>query len=85
MIALLLAAQLSADIARGPAAGIPAPKSDLIRTLPKAQACFGGAGRMEVSLAQPTALYRSGDRPAAPLRKWVDYPEAQHCLVGGAP
>jgi len=40
--------------------------------------------RMEVSLAEPTALYRKGDRPAKGLREWASYPTPQLCLIGGA-
>ena len=86
MIALLLAAQLSAEIARGmPAEVIVPPRAGLIRTVPGSQprAC-PNAGRLEASLAEPMALYRKGDRPAIGLRKWADYPEGQRCLIGGA-
>jgi hypothetical protein len=86
MIAMLLAAQLSAEIVRGmPADVIVPPRAGLIRIVPGPQpkAC-ANAGRFEASLAEPTALYRKGDRPAVGLRKWADYPEGQRCLIGGA-
>jgi hypothetical protein len=92
MIAMLLAAQLSAEIVRGmPVDVVPprdpalvrmaaAPGIGFVRRLPVAKSC-PGAGRMEASLAEPTALYRHGDRPAVALRKWVDYPDGQFCQV----
>jgi hypothetical protein len=86
MIAVLLAAQLSAEIVRAPNVIAPpkptAVESGLLvqRRLAPAKAC-GGAGRMEVSLAVPAALYRHGDRPAVGLKKWADYPDAARCLV----
>ena len=92
MIAMLLAVQLSAEITRGmPADVVPPPDAPLVRMaaapgagfvrrLPVAKSC-AGAGRMEVSLAEPAALYRHGDRPAVALRKWVDYPNGRLCQV----
>jgi hypothetical protein len=92
MIAMLLAAQLSAEIVRGmPVDVVPprdaalvrmaaAPGIGFVRRLPVAKSC-PGAGRMEASLAEPAALYRRGDRPAVALRKWVDYPDGQFCQV----
>ena len=89
---MLLAAQLSAEIVRGmPVDVVPPPDAALVRTaeapntafvrrLPVAKSC-PGAGRMEVSLAEPAALYRHGDRPAVALRKWVDYPNGRLCQV----
>lgn len=91
MIALLLAAQIgAAALPQGlPLETVPPPRgyitpgraTDIIRTLPATKACGADLGRMEVSLAQPTALYRKGDRPAKGLRDWVDYPQGQLCLV----
>ena len=91
MIAMLLAAQITAAVLpQGlPIETIPPPRGDIasgrtrdiIRTLPAAKACGANMGRMEVSLGQPTALYRKGDRPAKGLRNWVDYPQGQLCLV----
>jgi hypothetical protein len=87
MIALLLAAQISAAaLPRGlPLETIPPPRGELIRVLPlpasRAASCFGGAGRVEVGFAEPTALYRQGDRPAVGLRKWADYPTGSFCRV----
>lgn len=90
MIAMLLAAQITAAaLPQGlPLEAVPAPKgyitppgSDMIvRPLPR-KACGANLGRMEVSLGQPTALYRKGDRPAKGLRDWIDYPNGQLCLV----
>jgi hypothetical protein len=89
MIALLLAAQLSAQPPGNPHVqlfGAPPPvrSSELIRTLPAKGACAGAPGRMEVSAAQPAALYRKGDRPPHGLKDWVDYPNGQLCLVEAA-
>ena len=93
MIAMLLAAQLSAEIVRGmPLDAVPPPNAALVRMaaapplagffrrLPMAKSC-PGAGRMEASFAQPAALYRHGDRPAVTLRRWVDFPDGRFCQV----
>jgi hypothetical protein len=94
MIAMLLAAQLSAEIARGmPADVVPPPKAGLVRIFPGPGAVVRalpsgscpGAGRMEASLAKPAALYRHGDRPAKPLLNWTDYPDPRSCLVETGP
>jgi hypothetical protein len=91
MIAMLLAAQITAaalpqglaletiPLAREYIA--PGRARDVIRTLPAAKACGANLGRVEVSMGQPAALYRKGDRPAKGLRNWVDYPQGQLCLV----
>ncbi len=84
MIALLLAAQLSVQTAPpAPAAlDVPQRSNELIRALPSKAACMANPpGRMEVSLATPTALYRQGDRPAKTLRQWADYPQGAVCAV----
>jgi hypothetical protein len=84
MIALLLAAQLSAAAPQAqPFAIAPAARGDFIqlRQRPKASNCLGSIGQMEVSFAQPAALYRKGDRPARGFRKWADYPEPMLCAV----
>lgn len=85
MIALLLAAQLSAALPINPHVQLfdaPPPRSsELIRTLPAKGACVGAPGRMEVSLARPAALYRQGDRPAKVFNYWAAYPDGQVCLV----
>ncbi|THD57759.1 hypothetical protein [Phenylobacterium sp.] len=87
MIALLLAAQLSAQAPLAdPHAQLFDPPSqtragDIIRTLPAKSACAGAAGRMEVSLAQPAALYRHGDRPAKVFGYWAAYPDGHLCLT----
>ncbi|HEX3366138.1 hypothetical protein [Phenylobacterium sp.] len=91
MIALLLAAQLSAQaLPAAPAvqlfdAASQTRSSEIIRALPKKGVCGGpNAGRLEVSLAEPAALYRKGDRPAHGLKNWIDYPNGQLCLVEAA-
>lgn len=91
MIAMLLAAQISAATLPQatpldtvlPPRGYIAPAGALVRNLP-AKAC-PGSGRLETSFGSPTALYRRGDRPAKPLLRWVDYPDARHCLAEAAP
>ncbi len=98
MIAMLLAAQLSAEIVRGmPAEAVAPPRGEtvqavrvlpgfpggLVRILPSGNC--PGAGRMETSLPEPTALYRKGDRPAKGLKNWADYPDPRMCLVEAAP
>ena len=89
MIALLLAAQLSAQLPTNPHVQLfdatpPTRSSELIRTLPAKGVCAGAPGRMEVSLAQPAALYRKGDRPARVFGYWAAYPDGQLCLVEAA-
>jgi len=88
MIAMLLIAQLSAQAPIVPAVQIVQPRTEAAMPLAaraRPHPCIANLGRMEVSLAQPTALYRKGDRPAKGLRNWVAYPEPQLCLIGGAP
>jgi len=90
MIAMLLAAQITAAaLPQGlpletiaPARGyvMPTQARGFVRSLPN-KACGAALGRMEVSMAQPTALYRKGDRPAKGLKNWVDYPDGALCLV----
>ncbi len=88
MIALLLAAQLSAQAPINPHVQLfDAPllkRSEVIGTLPNKAVCGAAPGRTEVSVAQPAALYRKGDRPAKGLRRWVDYPDGQLCQVEAA-
>ena len=89
MIALLLAVQLSgAAIAVPRVQDFGAPplfrSSDIIKSLPRKAVCKNELGRMEVSLAMPTALYRQGDRPVKGLRKWADYPDGVLCAVEDA-
>jgi hypothetical protein len=90
MIAMLLAAQIAAA-AVTPSTGIeaappphgfitPVRPDEIVRTL-QSKGCGASIGQMEVSLAQPAALYRKGDRPAKGLRDWIDYPNGQLCLV----
>ena len=89
MIALILASQLLGVVPANPnAQAFVAPvaprSSDLIRTLPRKAVCKNDLSRMEVSFAQPVAVYRQGDRPAKGLKNWVDYPDGALCLVGDA-
>jgi len=85
MIALLLAAQLSAAAPQAqPPAVVPPAKGDFVQLQlqrRKATNCIGNIGQMEVSYVQPAAPYRHGDRPARGLRKWADYPEPMLCAV----
>lgn len=82
MLAMLLASQLAVQPLHPPSTvALAAPRGDLIRVLRRPRTCFGGAGRMEVSFAQPAALYRKGDRPPRIYLNWVDYPEGQLCAV----
>ncbi len=91
MIALLLAAQLSAQSPlTNPHAEVFDPPSqaragDIIRTLPAKGACLTNPpGHVEVSLkTTPTALYRHGDRPAKGYLGWADYPDPVLCAVEG--
>jgi hypothetical protein len=89
MIAMLLIAQLTAQAQAAPAVHTLAPRPEvggvLIADRQKPHPCIANLGRMEVSLAEPTALYRKGDRPAKGLREWASYPTPQLCLIGGAP
>ena len=89
MIALVLASQLLGVAPANPnaqafAAPVAPRSSDLIRTLPRKATCKNDLSRMEVSFAQPAAVYRQGDRPARGLKNWVDYPDGALCLVGDA-
>jgi hypothetical protein len=88
MIAMLLAAQLTATAApQGLVEALPprtfiAPaRPDIVVRLASKKTCGDNVGRLEASLGQPTALYRTGDRPAKGLRDWVDYPNGAICLV----
>jgi len=92
MIALLLAAQLSATaLPKGLVETIPPPRAftppgrpaEFVRPFPR-KACGAELGKLEVSTALPTALYRKGDRPAKGLREWTDYPDGGLCLVEAA-
>jgi hypothetical protein len=90
MIALFLAAQLGAATLPSvlppeqiaPPRTTVAPRSEIIQGRPVATSCAGSTGRLEASLAEPTALYRKGDRPAKGLKRWADYPEGAMCLIG---
>jgi hypothetical protein len=79
MIGLLLAAQVLA----APAAPSPLMSGHIdhfiLKRLPAPKSC-AVSGRMEAAF-----LYRQGDRDPKMLRRWVDYPDGQYCLAGGAP
>jgi hypothetical protein len=88
MLALVLAAQLTVQMPPVPQVQlfrwpVQSRTAGVISALPS-KACGAALGRLEVSLAQPTALYRQGDRPAKGLRRWVDYPDGQLCRVEDA-
>jgi hypothetical protein len=83
MIALLLAAQLSAQTPASPQGhNLLTPRSGVISNLPR-KAC-GDPSRIEALVTQPAALYRKGDRPPRPLLNWADYPDGQVCPVEAA-
>lgn len=87
MIAMLLIAQLSAQAPILPAVQTLPPRAEAgaaFAARQKPHPCVANLGRMEVSTAEPTALYRKGDRPAKGLREWASYPAPQICLIGGA-
>jgi len=92
MIALLLAAQLSAIQTPADIMGARLPPNYIVRLdrvidprqLKPATPC-GAAGRMEARYREPTALYRRGDRPAKVFSRWQDFPEARGCLVEAKP
>jgi hypothetical protein len=88
MIAILLAAQLSAEVMRGPtdlaAATPPVGESAEFferRQLRSAKAC-SAASRLETSAATPALLYREQDRARTRFSKLKDLPPAVGCLVG---
>ena len=90
MFAMLLAAQLSAEIVRGMPADIvvqPRPvisqSADLVRMhrFRPAKIC-SAASRLQTSFATPTLLYREQDRARTHFSKLKDLPPAEACLVG---
>jgi len=95
MIAILLAAQLSAEIARGVPADVTLPpgpigvqSGELVRMnrFQQAKIC-STASRLQTSFATPTAvtptlLYRPQDRARTRASKLKDLPPAVGCLVG---
>jgi hypothetical protein len=97
MIAILLAAQLSAEIARGLPADVVAPRAavigentELVRMnrFQQAKIC-SAASRLQTSFAgptpaTPTLLYRQQDRARTHASKLKDLPPAEACLVGAA-
>ena len=93
MIAILLAAHLSAEIARDMPADIAArskpaaigENTELVRMnrFRQAKIC-STASRLETSFATPTLLYRPQDRARTHVSKLTDLPPAEACLVGAA-
>ena len=90
MIAMLLAAQLSAESVRGMPADVVLPpkpamreSDDLIRMhrFRQAKIC-SAASRLQTSYATPTLLYREQDRARTHISKLKDLPPAEACLVG---
>ena len=68
--------------AGGSRASMTMPRGEpLTSQLPRKSVCKGDPARMEVSLAEPIALYRKGDRPAKGLKNWADYPDGVLCAV----
>ena len=92
MIAMLLAAQLSAEVMRGAPADAALPRSavigestELVRMhrFRQAKIC-SAASRIHTSFATPTLLYREQDRARTHFSKLKDLPPAEACLVGAA-
>ena len=90
MIAMLLAAQLSAEVMRGMPADVVAPtgpaivqSGELVRMhrFRQAKIC-SAASRLQTSFATPTLLYREQDRARTHFSKLKDLPPAEACLVG---
>jgi hypothetical protein len=89
MIAMLLAAQLSAEIVRGTPADVVRPKPAVIgesgevvrmHRFRQAKVC-SAASRLQTSYATPTLLYREQDRARTHVSKLKDLPPAEACLV----
>ena len=92
MIAMLLAAQLSAEVMRGAPADVALPRpavigesTELVRMhrFRQAKIC-SAASRIHTSFATPTLLYREQDRARTHFSKLKDLPPAEACLVGAA-
>jgi hypothetical protein len=92
MIAMLLAAQLSAEIMRGAPTDVALPKAavigestELVRMhrFRQAKIC-SAASRLQTSFATPTLLYREQDRARTHFSKLKDLPPAEACLVGAS-
>jgi len=91
MIALLLAAQISAIQTPADLMGAHVPQNfvaprdkEIVQQIKPKSLC-GLGGRMEALYSEPTALYRSGDRPAKLYSRFQDYPPPKGCLVGDRP
>ena len=52
-----------------------------VRALQSHRLCKG-AGRLQTSLAEPALLFRPQDRDAARMRKLIELPPAEACLLG---
>lgn len=85
MIAMLLAAQLSAQALSPPANLFPAPRGELIQTLRRPAKACSASSRLQTSLATPTLLFRDQDRRFARPRLLGELPPAEKCLVEDAP
>lgn len=93
MFAMLLAAQLSAEIVRGVPADVVMParpamvgeSAEIVRMhrFRQAKIC-SAASRLQTSFATPTLLYREQDRARTHFSKLKDLPPAEACLVGAA-
>ena len=90
MFAMLLAAQLSAEIVRSLPADVVFPRvvvisesTELVRMhrFRQAKIC-SAASRLQTSFATPTLLYREQDRARTHISKLKDLPPAEACLVG---
>ena len=86
MIVMLAAATLMLSAGPServsPTATRPAPTVFVMRVA-RTRLC-SDAGRLQTSLAEPALLYRERDRDAARLRKLIDLPDGEMCLVGRA-
>lgn len=93
MLAIIAAAAAVAAAPAPSAAGSPALKADTaprfifadartpnLRDAPRCR----GAGRLHTAY-EPALLYREQDRDAGQLRRLIDLPEGQACLLGGVP
>ena len=90
MIAMLLAAQLSAEVMRGMPADVVTPAKPAMREsaelfqrrqLRTAKVCSTGS-RLQTSDTTPALLYRPQDRARTRFSKLKDLPPAEACLVG---
>ena len=90
MIAMLLAAQLSAVAVHAAPAAVAAPRlavigenSEVVRMHRFRQPKFcSAASQLQTSFVTPTLLYREQDRARTHFSKLKDLPPAEACLVG---